>query len=216
MNPAEPLNKPQSLSDLFWSFNWLALQGFGGVLVVAQRELVDKKRWLTREQFVEDWAVAQTLPGPNVVNLSMMLGDRYFGLTGGLVALAGILLAPMLLVIGLAVLYSEFANIPQVSGAVRGMGAVSGGLIAATSAKMLLTLKTNPMRMPTCMAISCLTFVAVGLLRWRLAWVLLGFGLMSCLWCYRCMLAQQDKNRQALACANEAAKVTQSKDGGQS
>jgi chromate transporter len=185
------LEKPKSKADLFWSFNWLALQGFGGVVVVATRELVDKKRWLTREQFVEDWAVAQTLPGPNVVNLSMMIGDRYFGLAGGLSALAGILLVPMLLVIGLAVLYSEFANIPQVAGAVRDMGAVSGGLIAATSLKMLATLKTNPMRMPTCLAIAALTFVAVGLLRWRLAWVLLGFGVMSCLWCYRCLLAQR-------------------------
>jgi chromate transporter len=71
------------------------------------------------------------------------------------------------------------------------MGAVSGGLIAATSLKMLATLKTNPMRMPTCLAIAALTFVAVGLLRWRLAWVLLGFGVMSCLWCYRCLLAQR-------------------------
>lgn len=185
------LEKPKSKADLFWSFNWLALQGFGGVVVVATRELVDKKRWLTREQFVEDWAVAQTLPGPNVVNLSMMIGDRYFGLAGGLSALAGILLMPMLLVIGLAVLYSEFATNPAVAGAVRGMGAVSGGLIAATSLKMLLTLKTNPMRMPTCLAIATLTFVAVCLLRWRLAWVLLGFGVLSCLWCYRCLLAQR-------------------------
>ena len=50
---------PQSLSELFWAFTWLALQGFGGVLAVVQRVLVDKKQWLTREQFVEDWAVAQ-------------------------------------------------------------------------------------------------------------------------------------------------------------
>jgi chromate transporter len=184
------LERPKSKADLFWSFNWLALQGFGGVVVVATRVLVDQKRWLTKEQFVEDWAVAQTLPGPNVVNLSMMIGDRYFGLAGGLAALAGILLVPMLLVIFLAVLYGEFAANPAVSGAVRGMGAVSGGLIAATSLKMLLTLKSNPMRMPTCLGIATLTFVAVGLLRWRLAWVLLGFGVLSCLWCYRCIQAQ--------------------------
>ena len=185
------LERPHGKLDLFVSFTLLALQGFGGVLAVAQRELVERKRWLSPLQFAEDWAVAQTLPGPNVVNLSMMIGDRYFGLAGGLSALAGILLVPMLLVIGLAVLYSEFANIPQVAGAVRGMGAVSGGLIAATSLKMLATLKTNPMRMPTCLGIAALTFVAVGLLRWRLAWVLLGFGVMSCLWCYRCLLAQR-------------------------
>jgi Chromate transporter len=70
---------------------WLALQGFGGVLAVVQRVLVDQKGWLTNEEFVEDWAVAQVLPGPNVVNLALMIGDRYFGLRGGLAALAGIL-----------------------------------------------------------------------------------------------------------------------------
>jgi chromate transporter len=126
-----------------------------------------------------------------------MLGDRYFGLAGGLVALAGILLVPMLLVVFLAVLYSEFATSPAVAGAVRGMGAVSGGLIAATSLKMLFALKSNPMRMPTCLSIATLTFIAVGLLRWRLAWVLLGFGVLSCLWCYRCLKAQTETGAQS-------------------
>ena len=64
-------NKPQSCTDLFVSFMWMAMQGFGGVLAVVQRELVEKKQWLTREQFVEDWSVAQALPGPNVINLSI-------------------------------------------------------------------------------------------------------------------------------------------------
>ena len=57
--------RPHSLSDLFWSMTKLALQGFGGVLAVVQRVLVEEKRWLTNEEFVEDWAVAQILPGPN-------------------------------------------------------------------------------------------------------------------------------------------------------
>ena len=74
--PTLPLAAPKSLADLFWSFTWLALQGFGGVLAVVQRELVDKKRWMTNDEFIEDWAVAQILPGPNVVNLSMMIGDH--------------------------------------------------------------------------------------------------------------------------------------------
>ena len=73
------LSAPTSLTDLFVSFTFLALQGFGGVLAVVQREMVENKRWMTREQFVEDWAVAQVMPGPNVVNLMLMLGDRWFG-----------------------------------------------------------------------------------------------------------------------------------------
>jgi chromate transporter len=70
----QALVRPASLRNLFWSFSWLALQGFGGVMAVTQRELVERKRWLSREGFLEDWAVAQILPGPNVANLAVMLG----------------------------------------------------------------------------------------------------------------------------------------------
>ncbi|WP_196933700.1 chromate transporter, partial [Pseudacidovorax intermedius] len=80
--PHQAPARPESLADLFLSFTILALQGFGGVLAVVQRELVERKRWLTKEQFIEDWAVAQVLPGPNVINLALMLGDRHFGLRG--------------------------------------------------------------------------------------------------------------------------------------
>jgi chromate transporter len=76
-HPQEQRAQPQSLTDLFLSFTLLALQGFGGVLAVVQRELVEKKRRMTREEFVEEWAVAQIMPGPNVVNLSLMIGSRY-------------------------------------------------------------------------------------------------------------------------------------------
>ncbi|RJG25862.1 chromate transporter, partial [Massilia cavernae] len=78
MNFPDSASRPQphSLTDLFVSFTLLALQGFGGVVAVVQRELVERKRWLTQEEFIEDWAVAQVMPGPNVVNLSMMIGGR--------------------------------------------------------------------------------------------------------------------------------------------
>ncbi len=96
--------RPNSLSDLFWCMTKLALQGFGGVLAVVQRVLVEEKRWLTNEEFVEDWAVAQILPGPDVVNLALMIGDRYFGVRGALAALAGMLVFPLLIVLAVAAL----------------------------------------------------------------------------------------------------------------
>src|ERR1041385_3727008 len=91
--------RPRSLTDLFVSFTFLALQGFGGVLAVVQRELVERKQWLTHEEFVEDWAVAQIMPGPNVINLALMIGSRYFGLRGALAALAGMVTFPMIVVL---------------------------------------------------------------------------------------------------------------------
>ena len=103
MSEQVPLNQPRSKTDLFVSFTVLALQGFGGVLAVVQRELVDKKRWMTREQFIEEWAVAQVMPGPNVVNLALMIGGRYFGLPGALAGVAGMLTAPLVVVLLLAI-----------------------------------------------------------------------------------------------------------------
>lgn len=179
--------QPQSLTDLFVSFTLLALQGFGGVLAVVQRELVDKKKWLTPEEFVEDWAVAQILPGPNVVNLSLMLGDRYFGLRGALAGMAGMLCFPLVLALVLAAAFAGVADNPQAQGALRGMGAVAAGLIAAAGLRLVPALKSNVMGMGACVAMLAATFIAIALLRIPLAWVLLGIGGVGCVWAYVCL-----------------------------
>ena len=179
------LQRPTSVTDLFVSFTVLALQGFGGVLAVVQRELVEKKRWMTREEFVEDWAVAQIMPGPNVVNLSLMIGSRYFGFKGAMAALAGMLVAPLCVVLALALVYAQFAGHPGVQGALRGMSAVAAGLIAATGLKLFGALQKNVLGLPICIALGALCFVAVALLRWPLAYVLLGLGGAACLLAFR-------------------------------
>ena len=176
---------PQSPSDLFVSFTLLALQGFGGVMAVVQRELVERKRWLTHEEFIEDWAVAQIMPGPNVVNLSLMIGGRYFGLPGALAALGGLLAVPLVLVLALAVLHERYADMPQVAGALRGMAAVSAGLIGAAGIKLAAALKRSPLPMAWCVAVAVLGFVLVALLQWPLMIVLLGLGSLSCIYAWR-------------------------------
>ncbi|MDQ7746473.1 chromate transporter [Hydrogenophaga pseudoflava] len=191
-----PPNRPRSRTDLFLSFTWLALQGFGGVLAVVQRELVEKKRWMTREQFVEDWAVAQIMPGPNVVNLSLMIGGRYFGLPGALAALSGMLAAPLVLVLLLAALYGSVADSAAAQGALRGMGAVAAGLITATGIKLIAALDRNAMGLWVCIALAALTFTAIALLRLPLAWVLLVIGGGACLWAYR-VLGRVSQEAQA-------------------
>ena len=180
-----PRPQPESIKDLFVSFTLLALQGFGGVLAVVQRELVEKKRWLTREEFIEDWAVAQIMPGPNVVNLSLMVGGRYFGLKGALAALAGMLTVPLVIVLMLALLYANFAGHPGVAGALRGMGTVAAGLIAATGIKLFAALQKNVLGWRICLAICIPVFVAIALLRLPLAWVLIALGGLSCALAYK-------------------------------
>ena len=181
--------QPKSLTDLFVSFSLLALQGFGGVLAVVQRELVEKKRWMTREEFVEEWAVAQIMPGPNVVNLSLMIGARYFGFKGAMAALAGMLSAPLIIVLLLALVYAQFADHPGVQGALRGMGAVAAGLIAATGLKLFGALQKNVLGLMPCIGLGVLCFIAIALLRWPLAYVLLGLGGTACAIAYRKLLS---------------------------
>ena len=183
--PAQDHPQPQSPTDLFVSFTLLALQGFGGVVAIAQRELVEKKRWMTREEFIEDWAVAQIMPGPNVVNLSMMIGARSFGLKGALAALAGMLTVPLILLLLLALVYAQFAGHPGVAGALRGMSAVAAGLIAATGLKLAGALLNNALGLRLCAALGVLCFVAIALLRWPLAYVLLGLGSLACMVAYQ-------------------------------
>jgi len=167
---------PRSLLDLYRVFNRMAMQGFGGVLAVAQVELVERTGWLTREEFVETLSVAQVLPGPNVCNLALMTGDRFFGWRGAFTALAGMMLVPLLIVLALAAAYRHWAQLPAVSGALRGMGAVAAGLVIATALKLARALRTNPLGLPLCLAFGGLTFAAIALARLPLVWVVGGLG----------------------------------------
>ena len=187
MAPENDPPQPRSLADLFWSFTWLALQGFGGVLAVVQRELVEKKRWMTREEFVDDWAVAQILPGPNVGNLALMVGARHFGWRGAVAALSGMLLFPMIVVLSLAALYAGIADEPAARGALRGMGAIAAALITATGLKLIGALGNNPMGIVACGLFAAITFVLIGLLHIALFWVLLAVGGVACAWAWRCI-----------------------------
>jgi chromate transporter len=180
MSPNEPeLAAPRSSAELFFTFNRLALQGFGGVLAVAQVELVERKRWLSKEQFIELLSISQVLPGPNIVNLCLAFGDRHFGLRGALAALAGLITVPLVIVMTLTLLYARFSQWPMVSGALRGMGAVAAGLILATAIKLAGPLRRNRMGGPLCALLVALAFGAIALVRLPLVWVIGGLGLVA-------------------------------------
>ncbi len=170
---------PASIAELFVSFTLLALQGFGGVIAVAQRVLVEQKQWLTRDQFVEILSLAQVLPGPNVCNVALIIGDRFLGWRGAFAALAGMMALPLLIVLAVAALYSQYAADPVVAGAFRGMGAVAAGLILGTAIKLAETLRSNPMGARVCWLAGVSVFVAVALLRLPLVWVLIVLGSLA-------------------------------------
>jgi chromate transporter len=164
--------RPESLCQLFTVFCLLALRGFGGVLPWAQRALVEEQRWLTREQFLETLAFGQLFPGPNVCNVAIMVGDRWFGWRGSVVALAGMLAAPMVLVLSLGVLYTQVADEPVVRRALAGMGAVAGGMILATGFKLALTQRARW----RWLAFGVASFIGVGLLKLKMLVVLLALA----------------------------------------
>ena len=183
----EPLSQPSSSKELFIAFTLLALQGFGGVLAVAQRVLCEQRRWLSREQFVEILGLAQILPGPNVCNMALMVGDRFFGWRGAFAALAGMMTVPLIIVLAVTVIYAQYALHPAVSGALRGMGAVAAGLIVGTGLKLVHGVRTNPMGPRVAVLFLLLTFAAVALLRWPLVWVILLLGIVAWAVAWACL-----------------------------
>lgn len=181
----QPYTPPRSLRELFWGFSMLSLQGFGGVMAVTQRELIERRRWMAKEAFLEDWAVAQVLPGPNVANLGVIIGDRCCGARGALVCLLGLFLFPLIIVAALALAFTSFQHLPVVQGALRGMGLVVAALILTTAIKLIPALRTHVGGVVFCALAVVATFVAIAVMRLPLVWVLLVIGGLSCVWTYR-------------------------------
>lgn len=170
---------PASPTALFLAFNRMALQGFGGVLAVAQRELVERRGWMGQEAFLELLSIGQVLPGPNIVNMALIYGDRCFGWRGASAALAGVMGVPLLIVLALAWLWQQGAASPLVAGALNGMSLVAAGLIVATALRLAGALARNVMGWTTCVALVVVTVLAIGLWRWPLVAVLPALGLTA-------------------------------------
>ena len=131
-----PPPPPPTTLDLFLGFTRIAAFAFGGVLPWARFMLVDRRRWLTADEFTDTLALAQLLPGPNIVNMSVAIGARFRGPGGSLAAVAGLMTLPVAIALALATLYGRFADLPAVDGALGAMAAAAAGLIIATAARM--------------------------------------------------------------------------------
>jgi chromate transporter len=153
---------------LFLAFSRISLSSFGGAIFWARRELVERQRWLTEREFVELFTLGQLLPGPNVLNLAVMVGYRFAGWTGGAAALAAFLGWPCLVVVGMGVLYQHYGALPQVQQALTGMSSVAAGLLLATVVKLAMVLPRHWRPW----LFGALAFVGVGVMRWPLLWVM--------------------------------------------
>ncbi len=167
---AHPPNRP-GLAELFFAFAKMSLAGFGGVLVWARRGIVEQHRWMTAEEFNETFALCHFLPGPNIVNLSMVFGARFRGIAGGVAAFAGLLLPPMALMTILGALYARYGEIDVLRRILAGVSCAAVGLAIAVVFRMMMPLirKRDVIGLGLMVAV----FIAIGPLRLPLAAVLL-------------------------------------------
>jgi len=170
--PAQkPLPSPApTLWELFAAFATISLSGFGGVLAWSRRMMVEERRWLTPEQFNETYALCAFLPGGNILNFSVIFGSRFRGAAGALVAIAGLMGPPLLLIMVIGALYAHYGDLPAVRRMLTGVASAAAGLMMATVAKMARPLfRDSSVIRP---AIALVTFVAIGLFHWPLPLVL--------------------------------------------
>ncbi|WP_439394268.1 chromate transporter [Bradyrhizobium sp. PMVTL-01] len=162
---------PPSLGALFTAFARMSLAGFGGVLVFARRAIVEQHRWMTADEFNETFALCHFLPGPNIVNLSMVFGARLRGIAGGVAAFAGLLLPPTLVMIVLAIAYARFGDLEVLRRILAGISCAAVGLLIAVVFRMMTPLLK---RMEAVALILMLgVFLAIGVVRLPLQAVLL-------------------------------------------
>lgn len=162
-------NRPD-LRALFLGFSSVGLSGFGGVLPFARRMLVDERQWLTAEEFNAQLGLCQFLPGPNVVNLAVVVGKRYRGVAGAIVSAVGLLAGPFAIVLLLAMLYDHFGSLASVQSMLRGIAAAGCGLLFGMAWRMGVAIKDKPAFLP----FTVLTIAGIAWLRWPMPFVMLG------------------------------------------
>jgi len=178
--PPEEPPKPGA-GALFSGFFGIGIIGFGGVLPWARRMVVDQRRWLTAGEFTDLLALCQFLPGPNIVNMAVAIGARFRGAPGSVAAVAGLLAAPMVIVVALGGIYARYAQVPMVGRAFGGLAAAASGLIIAMAVRIAAPQRDHVMGI----IMACVTFGAVALLRTPLLPTMLVMAPLSVLLCRR-------------------------------
>jgi chromate transporter len=153
-----------SKTELFLGFLKIGLLGFGGIAPWARHVIIEERRWVTEKEFAAILGVAQILPGPNTMNASVMIGDRFQGVPGALLCLLGQMAMPLAIVTSLTVVYERFAAVPEVRAMLVGAAAGAAGLVLGTALKMAQKIKPTPLAL----LVGSIAFAAIGILSWPL------------------------------------------------
>jgi chromate transporter len=194
-DPPAPLSLPSSapapdaaaaapsLTDIFIAFTKISLSGFGGVLAWARRMMVEERKWMTPQEFNEVYALCSFLPGGNIINFSVIFGGRLRGPLGSVVALAGLLGPPMVLILIIGAIYAHYGDLPALRRALTAVASAAAGLMMATVAKMARPLFRNRAVVGPLIAVA--TFGAISIMRWPLPYVLLAIVPVSIAYAWR-------------------------------
>ncbi|MDN3568033.1 chromate transporter [Paeniroseomonas aquatica] len=178
MPEAPPTTAIPTRAALFTGYLRIGLFGFGGVAAWARRVIVEERRWLTEREYAEVLGLGQILPGPNVGNAAVMIGRRFHGLAGALLATAGLYCAPLIILIGLCLFYDRYGQLPAVAPVMNGIAAGAAGMVIGTAFKMagklklrwdallvllLATLAAAVLRMPLPLIVLLLAPVSIAL-----------------------------------------------------
>lgn len=165
---AENAQSPTA-TELFTGFFTLGLTGFGGVLPLARRMVVETRHWLTADEFTELLGLCQFLPGGNIINMSVAIGLKFRGVSGALAALLGLIAAPTVIVIALGVVYDQYHDNMYVEHAFAGLAAAAAGLLISMAVKIVKPLA----RKPDAIGIATLCFLAIAVFHFPLVLTML-------------------------------------------
>lgn len=172
---ATPREGLDGLVDLFLAFLQISLSGFGGAINWAHHALVQRRRWMSEQDFTETLSLCQFLPGPNIVNFAMCFGQRQHGLAGALAALSGVIVVPLMIFMGLGALYTRFGHMAIVHGVLSGISAAAAGFIITVGIRI-----AGPhRRRPVSAVFGTAAFVGMALLKFPLLYVLLALAPFS-------------------------------------
>lgn len=153
--------RPIGRLELFLGFAEMGLFGFGGVATIARHVIVEKRRWMSEHDYAAILGVGQILPGGNIINMTVMLGDRFQGLAGAAIALGGLMLMPIAILLGLTTIYEVYSSNPDVKAATVGAGAAAAGLVIGMGLKMGYNLSLSLLHI----AFAVTIFIAAAVLR---------------------------------------------------
>ncbi|MBS7811947.1 chromate transporter [Roseococcus pinisoli] len=162
------MSERPSRTALFLGYLQIGLTSFGGVNAWARRFFVEKKGWLTEQEYAEVLGIGQVLPGPNALNTAIGIGTYFHGATGAIVCALGLFTGPMVLLAAVASLYDTYGQLPLVRAILTGIAAAAAGMVMGTAVKMVT--KLRPSRTLLCIGLAAFTLAA---LKVRMPYVLL-------------------------------------------